>query len=51
MTGRWQAAWSRLIKTRPLLPLLLRAYGWFPLRRWGRANRAFLRSLICETPQ
>lgn len=51
LTGKWRAAWNRLIKTRPVLPSLARAYGWYHIRRWGRANRAFLRSLIREVPQ
>lgn len=51
LTGKWKAAWNRLNKTRPVLPALLRTYGWFHVRRWGRANREFLRSLIKETAQ
>jgi len=47
--GKWGAAWDRLIRTRPVFPSLARAYGWYHLRRWGRANREFLRSLTRET--
>ncbi|MBI3910632.1 MAG: radical SAM protein [Armatimonadetes bacterium] len=46
LRGRWKAGWNRLVNTRPVLPSLARAYGWFHVRRWGRMNKEFLRTLV-----
>lgn len=48
----WQAVrWrlgptrSRFVKTRPIVSVLTRVYGWLHVCRWRRANREFISSL------